>query len=56
MDKIRFSYKDLVEIFGEECKIELIDGEIVLGDKTFDEVVETYLRIKERKQKGKDSH
>lgn len=47
---VKFNYKDLMEIFGDESKIELIDGEIVLGGKPFDDVVETYLRIKTRKQ------
>lgn len=47
---VKFNYKDLMEIFGDESKIELIGGEIVLGGKPFDDVVETYLRIKTRKQ------
>ena len=47
---VKFNYKDLMEIFGDESKIELIGGEIVLGGKPFDDIVETYLRIKTRKQ------
>ena len=47
---VKFNYKDLMEIFGDESKIELIGGEIVLGGIPFDDVVETYLRIKTRKQ------
>ena len=46
MDKVTFNYRDFAEIFGDECKIELIDGEIFIGGKPFDEIVETYLRIK----------
>jgi len=53
MTTVKFNYKDLLEIFGDERKIELLDGEIFLGGKPFDEVVETYLRIKTSKMKGK---
>ena len=50
MEKIKYNYKDFLEIFGDEHKIELIEGEIELGGRPFDEVVNTYLKIKEKKQ------
>ena len=52
MDKVTFNYRDFAEIFGDECKIELIGGEIIIGGKPFDEIVETYLRIKAKKQEN----
>lgn len=50
MDNVKFSYQDLLDIFGQDAKLELYDGVIYVGDKTFDEIVETYLRIKADKQ------
>ena len=49
MADIKFNYRDLQEIFGDERKIELIDGEIVVGGKPFDEVVAKYLELKAKK-------
>ena len=51
-DDIKFSYKDLLDIFGEESKIELINGKITIGDRSFDEVIEKYLQIKAIKKSG----
>ena len=38
--------------FGEESKIELINGKITIGDRSFDEVIEKYLQIKAIKKSG----
>jgi len=49
MNNGKFTYGDLLEIFGEDTKIELIDGVITCGDRTFDEVVTKYLELKAKK-------
>lgn len=53
MSDVKFNYRDLEEIFGEERKIELIDGVITCGDRTFDEVVTKYLELKAKKSEEK---
>lgn len=54
MDAVKFNLADLYEIFGQDAKLELIDGVIWVGDKSFEEAIETYRRIKERKLKAQD--
>ena len=53
MSDVKFNYGELLEIFGEDTKIELIDGVITCGDRTFDEVVAKYLELKAKKSEEK---
>ena len=56
MDEVKFTYGDMIEIFGEERKIELFDGVIMVCDRTFDEVVDKYLELKAKKQEASKKH
>lgn len=53
MSDVKFNYRDLEEIFGDERKIELINGEIVIGGKSFDDVVAKYMVLKAKKSEEK---
>ncbi len=49
MSEVQFTYGDYQKIFGDDTRIELINGVIVIGGTPFEDVVAKYMEIKAKK-------